>query len=85
MNWLVGINYKYHRLRGFNLMDNVSLYKVFPHLGKVHLIWQGGGAEDIEGGAPTIFRNPKGGAEKIRGVGSEKLYTSNPKGGGGGS
>ena len=35
----------------------------------------------LRGGAPRIFRHPKGGSEKIRG-GSENLYTLNPKGGG---
>ena len=41
----------------------------------------GGGDEDIEGGAPKIFRHPKGGSEKIvalGGGGSENLYTSKP-------
>ena len=44
----------------------------------------GGGAdEEIEGGAPKIFRHPKGGSEKIRGD-YENLYTLKPIGVGGG-
>ena len=42
------------------------------------------GDEDIEGGAPKIFRHPKGGVLKKLG-GSENLYTSKPTGGGGGA
>ena len=40
----------------------------------------GGGDEDIEEGAPKIFRKPKGVSEKIVGLGggSEILYTSKP-------
>ena len=40
-----------------------------------------GGDEDIEGGAPKIFRHPKGGLWKnccARRGGSENLYTSKP-------
>ena len=36
----------------------------------------GGGGR---GGAPKIFRHPKGGSEKIRAGGFENLYTFTPK------
>ena len=60
-------------------MDLLPGYKMLS-LGKVHLIGQGG--MKIWGGAPNIFRHPKGGSEKNR-EGSENLYTSKPTGGGG--
>ena len=41
---------------------------------KVHLIWQGGRDENIEGGHRKFLDTRKGG--------SENLYTLNPKGGG---
>ena len=41
------------------------------------------GDEDIEGGLQKCLDTRKGGSEKIRGEGSENLYASNPKGGGG--
>ena len=43
-------------------------------LGKVHLIWQGGGNEDIEGGLQKFLDTWKRGSEKI-------LFTSKPTGG----
>ena len=43
------------------------------YLGKVHLIWQGGGDEDIEGGLRKFLGTRKGGSEKIRGGGSKNL------------
>ena len=49
-------------------------------LGKVHLIWQGGGWR-YRGGAAKIFRHPKGGLWKnccARRGGSKNLYTSKP-------
>ena len=40
------------------------------------------GDEDIEGGLRKFLDIRKGGSEKMRGGGSENLYTLNPKGGG---
>ena len=40
--------------------------------GKIHLIWQGGGDEDIEGGLRKFLDTRKGGSEKIRGGGAPK-------------
>ena len=43
---------------------------------------RGVGGEDIEGGLQKFLDTRKGGSEKIRGGGSDYLYTLNPKGGG---
>ena len=39
------------------------------NLGKVHLIWQGGGDEDIEGGLRKFLDTRRGGSEKIVALG----------------
>ena len=42
-------------------------------LGKVHLIWQGGGMKILRGGLPKFLDTRKGSSEKIRGGGAPKI------------
>ena len=42
-------------------------------LGKVHLIWQGGGMKILRGGLPKFLDTRKGSSEKIRGGGLRKF------------